>query len=234
MTCGFGTDSKLEQLTYGLIRFANLQGGASNLIDPDLPGSPLDPSQYRLTTEEGLIYDIDQSFGIRKITEPNGQFLIYSSVGIVHSTGVKTNPLGHITSRTYDPRGNTLTERDSLGAITTMSYDGKNQLLTQVDAAGRNVMRNVYASLGTQLRSTQDALGHLTRFGYDSGQGSGESGELLAIVDALNQSTRFEVNANGWRSAEARRAGPSNDLQPRRHGPRNPRNPHPHQRSRHT
>jgi len=84
-----GTDSKLEQLTYGLIRFANLQGGASNLIDPDLPGSPLDPSQYRLTTEEGLIYDIDQSFGIRKITEPNGQFLIYSSVGIVHSTGVK-------------------------------------------------------------------------------------------------------------------------------------------------
>ena len=63
-------------------------------------------------------------------------------------------------------------------------------------------MRNVYASLGTQLRSTQDALGHLTRFGYDSGQGSGESGELLAIVDALNQSIRFEVNANGWRSAE--------------------------------
>jgi RHS repeat-associated protein len=114
----------------------------------------------------------------------------------------ETNPLGHTTTRTFDPRGNVLTETDPLGAVTTMTYDAKNQLLTQVDAASRPVMCNIYSTVGLYLRESKDALGNATTFGYDTGIGSGETGELKSMRDALGHGVSYEINAKGWRIAE--------------------------------
>jgi RHS repeat-associated protein len=113
-----------------------------------------------------------------------------------------TDPLLHVTKRTFDARGNVLTETNPLGQKTTRTYDDKNNLLTQVDALGRMMASNAYHAYNGKLVMTQDALGNVTTFGYDSGLGSGGTGELTGIVDAGNHVTRYEMNFYGHRARE--------------------------------
>ena len=77
-----GTDSTLEQVDFGNVRIVN-----NNIVDLGAPGVPIDPDNYRLTTPEGLVFDLDQNFGIRQVTEPNDSTLTFSNSGIVHSQG---------------------------------------------------------------------------------------------------------------------------------------------------
>ena len=52
---------------------------------------PVDPRNYKLTTEDGMVYELDQQFGIKKITDQAGNTITYSKTGIVHSSGVKVD-----------------------------------------------------------------------------------------------------------------------------------------------
>lgn len=342
-----GTDSTLAQTDYGLVRVATIAGsGVYNIVDPESPDTPIDPRHYRLTTPEGVIYDLDQSFGVTKITEPNGNTLTYSRDGVRHSTGVgvdfvrdalgriekillpdgnelkygydtngdlrsfadqldqtsryeynnaafphyltdivdprgikvarneydddgrlvatidadghrieythdivgrreqirdrmgrmqsfvyddngwvlsetnalgettahtydgdgneltRTDHLGHTTTWTYDARGNRLTERNAAGELTTSTYDGRNNLLTQVDALGHTVIASTYDARAATLTELRDALGNVTRFGYDTGVGSNQSGELKSMTDALGHTTSYQIDYRGWRYGE--------------------------------
>ena len=118
-----------------------------------------------------------------------------------------TDPLNHVTRRTFDARGNLLTETNPLGQKVTRTYDGRNNLLTQVDALGRTVASNSYHAYNGKLVLTQDALGNVTTFGYDSGLGTGGTGDLTGIVDAANGTTRYELNFFGHRFRETDPAG---------------------------
>lgn len=349
-----GTDSKLEQTSFGLLRVATTAGSdVYNLVDVGNPTEPVDPDEYRLTTPEGVVYELDQHFGIRRVIEPGGQSLTYSAAGIVHSTGVgvqfirdaqdriqeivlpdgqvlfytytaagdlesftdpvasttrftydlvafphyltaiddpgnvqvlrneydddgrlvatidaeghrieydhdidgrtetvrdrrgnpttyvyddhgrvlaetnalgetirrsydadgnvltETDPLGHTTTYTYDARGNRLTETNPLGETNASTYDARNNLLTQVDALGRTVLRNTYRPNSSFLSELQDATDAITRFGYDVGITSGQTGELTTLVDAAGAVTRYELDGanRGWRVAEVDAAG---------------------------
>ena len=113
-----------------------------------------------------------------------------------------TDPLNHVTKRTFDARGNLLAETNPLGQKVTRTYDDKNNLLTQVDSLGRVVASNAYHAYNGKLVMTQDALGGVTTFGYDSGLGSGGTGELSGMVDANNHTTRYEMNFFGHRFRE--------------------------------
>lgn len=342
-----GTDSRLEQTDYGLLRVATIAGSeVANLIDLSEPGEPVDPRNYRLTTAEGVIYEIDQDFGVRRVVEPSGNSLTYSAAGIRHSSGVgidfvrdgqgrirdlvlpdgeiisytytaagdleamvdqidqvtrfayqfariphyltevvdprgvravrneydddgrlvatidadgrrieythnvagrtqqvrdrrgnlrtfvydangwvlsETNALGETTQRTYDgdgnvlsltdptgrttqwtydARGNRLSERNGLGQVTTMTYNAANGLLTEADALGNVLITNTFNSRTNAMLSTRDALGNTTIFSYDSGIGSGETGEPLGVTDARGRVTRYEVDVRGRRLAE--------------------------------
>jgi RHS repeat-associated protein len=123
-----------------------------------------------------------------------------------------TDPLGHVTRRSFDPRGNVLTETNALGQTITRTYDERNNLLTQTDALGRVVATNGYNAYTGKLVMTQDALGQLTSFGYDSGIGSGGTGELTGVTDAGNQQTRYELNFFGQRFREIDPAGNKTDF----------------------
>jgi len=390
-----GTDSALEQTDYGPLRVTEVAGsGVSHLVDADNPGMPVDPRHYRLTTPEGVIYDLDQFFGIRKVTEPSGNTLSYSSDGIVHSSGVgvqfvrdpatnriteivlpdgkvlsygytpagdldlmadqllqttryayepraatnprfkhylrdiidargvrvsrneyideqgcttnpadpcdptralrlwktidadgneivythditgqveqvrdrrgflktyeyddsgrvlsetnalnettlhsydadgneltRTDPLGHTTASAYDVRGNKVAEVGPTGQRTEMEYDGRNALTVQrecldpvaIPVAGvgattpsapcanhRPTIRNTYRPETGALTITKDALGHETRFTYDSGSGSGQTGELTDTYDALNHRTHYGIDYRGWRTSETNALG---------------------------
>ncbi|MEO8159926.1 MAG: RHS repeat-associated core domain-containing protein [Arenimonas sp.] len=113
-----------------------------------------------------------------------------------------TDPLGHVTRRSFDPRGNLLAETDPLGHTTRRTFDDRNNGLSQTDALGRVVATNGYNAYNGKLVMTQDALGQLTSFGYDSGIGSGGTGELTGIVDAAGSRTRYEMNFFGHRARE--------------------------------
>ncbi|MFA6984719.1 MAG: Ig-like domain-containing protein [Arenimonas sp.] len=123
----------------------------------------------------------------------------YDSNGNELST---TDPLGHVTVRTFDPRGNVLTETDATGHKTRHTYNERNNELTQTDALDRVVVTNGYNAYTGRLVMTQNALGELTSFGFDSGIGSGGTGELIGITDAANQQTRYKINFFGHRYRE--------------------------------
>jgi RHS repeat-associated protein len=123
-----------------------------------------------------------------------------------------TDPLGHVTRRNFDPRGNVLTETNALGQTITRTYDERNNPLTQTDALGRVVATNGYNAYTGKLVMTQDALGQLTSFGYDSGIGSGGTGELTGIIDAANNHTGYELNFFGHRFREIDPAGNQTDF----------------------
>ena len=76
------TSMSLRQTTYGLVRIAN-----NNLIEPGDPTAPVDPRTYELTTDEGVVYALDQDFGITRIADTHGNTLTYSDTGILHSGG---------------------------------------------------------------------------------------------------------------------------------------------------
>ncbi len=68
------------------------------------------------------------------------------------------------------------------------------------------------------LTSTTNALDEVTRFGYDAGIGSGGSGELNRMTDALGQVARYIIdseldatNGRGWRVAEIDAMGTRTD-----------------------
>ncbi|HEV8298910.1 MAG TPA: putative Ig domain-containing protein, partial [Acidimicrobiales bacterium] len=83
------TFSTLEQTDYGLLKLATIAGSpVTHLVEIDTPNVPADPRHYKLTTVEGMVYELDQRFGITRIVEPNGNTLTYSPSGIEHSTGV--------------------------------------------------------------------------------------------------------------------------------------------------
>ena len=79
-----GTHTQLASVDIVQLHYSN---GA--LLDILNTLDPMDPSRYRLTTDEGMIYELDQKFGLRQITEPDGQTLTFTQDAITHSLGAK-------------------------------------------------------------------------------------------------------------------------------------------------
>ncbi len=350
-----GTDSTLEQSSYGLLRLQTIAGfpGMMTLIDLSSAEAPVDPSVYTLTLPEGLVYELDQDFGIRRVVDLDGNFLEYSEGGVEHSSGIgidferdaqgriealvlpdgerieyaysaagdllaardqlglattfeygyalaphyltriydarnlpvarnefdddgrlvasidaqgyriefdhqipqrlervrdrrgnfttysydeegrvltETNALNQTITRTYDNDGNVLTETDALDRVRTMTWDergnqltetndlgqtdtrtynARNQLPTEVDDLERRVIKNQYNPFNGALIRTENALDQATLFSYDSGIGSGETGELVGISDPLGRATGYTLDAagRGWRVRETDAVG---------------------------
>ena len=142
----------------------------------------LDPQAYRLTTREGVIYDYDQSFGLQKVTDLNGNTVTFTRDGIRHSSGVEIK-----------------FTRDAQGRITKITDPTGHDLLYNYDAAGDLIGATDRTALTTQFRylpATQrahylneiiDPLGRRavkTEYGPD--------GRIVAIIDA--QGNRQEQN----------------------------------------
>jgi len=183
------------------------------------------PSQYRLTTRSGFVYDLDQDFGVSKVTDPNGNTLTYSDDGIVHSDGKRVDfvrdalgrvtqvidPMGRALNYNYDENGDlrAAIERDS--ATTTFTYNQRHGLLDVIDPLGRNLVRNIYDDQG-RLVAQQDSDGFRTEFTHNlTGRESvvtdrngntsflyyDENGYVTSQVDALGNTTNYTLDANG-------------------------------------
>ena len=181
------THGKLEQLSFGLLRVVELGDGSSNVADPDELNVPADPQLYRLTTAEGLVYEIDQGFGIKTITDQAGNTITYDRSGIRHSNG---RAIGFV--RDANDRIERITLPD--GEERRYDYSAAGDLSRATDAAGVFVD---YAYLPEArwphyLNRITDAIPHpIARHEYDA------QGRLVATTDANNQRIEYTHNLSG-------------------------------------
>jgi len=166
--------------------------------------APIDPNLYKLTTKGGYIYNLDQSFGITSVIDPNGNTLTYTNDGIFHSDGKSVlftrDGLGRITDVT-DPMGN----------IIQYQHDGNGDLQSVTDA-GTNVTQYTYAAQGCAsaagagsagaanachlLLDIIDPLGrNIVKNIYDTTPGN--EGRLIAQEDSAGNRTDFNHNIAG-------------------------------------
>jgi YD repeat-containing protein len=167
--------------------------------DPDL----FNASLFRLTTEDGTVYLIDQKTGVKTVTDTNNNVLTVSPNGITHSSGKSiaftrdaggrietiTDKLGHTTRFEYDGNGNVLRKVDAKGGTTSYTYDASDNVLTETNALGKTTTYT-YDSQGNRTSIT-DALGNTTAYTYNGLQ------QVLTITDALGHVTTNTYNAAG-------------------------------------
>jgi len=209
-------------------------GGPVQLLDlTNL--EPYTASAFRLTTNEGYQYTIDQKLGVTSITDPNQNEITIGPNGITHSAGRSVNFLrdsaGRIT-RITDPNGKailytynaagdlaTVTARDN--GVSTFTYDNAHQLITIKDPNGIEPVHNEYDASGRLIRQT-DAKGNVQtystnidgrtevvtdRLGKPTTFVYDDDGNILQKVDALGGITGYTYDSNGNMLSETNPAG---------------------------
>ena len=137
----------------------------------------LDPQAYRFTTKENLVYDYDQDFGLKKVTDLNGNTVTFTRDGIRHSSGVEikftrdaqgritkiTDPAGKDILYTYDANGDLATATDRTALTTQIRYltaaQRAHYLDEIIDPLGRRAVKTEYDASG-RIAAVIDALGN--------------------------------------------------------------------------
>jgi RHS repeat-associated protein len=177
--------------------------------DPDIFNSTL----FHLTTEDGRDYLIDQKGGVRKVTDPNGNYLTVDANGVTHSSGKSitftrdsegritqiTDPAGNTQTYTYDSNGDLVSYKDRENNVSTYTYNSTHGLLKLTDPRGLQPIRNEYDDSGRLLSHT-DAFGKKIQYEHDLAARSD------VITDRLGNQTRYEYDAHGniLRSVDAK------------------------------
>jgi len=148
---------------------------------------PFNPENYRITTKEGMVYDINQTLGVTRIEDRNGNTLEIGDNGIVSrdSAGALVkevvfyrnaegritsvvDPLGNAFSYLYDVDGRLTQTIDQQGNETDFIYQGSSHLLDDVMTPGGCFpLKNIFDVDGN-LVERQDAAGNSTTYTYDT------------------------------------------------------------------
>jgi RHS repeat-associated protein len=159
---------------------------------------------FRLTTQEGLVFVIDQQGGVRSMSDPNGNTLTINANGITHSSGKSisftrdaqgrithiTDPAGNVMAYSYDANGDLISYRDSENNTTTFTYNSSHYLLAINDPRGLQPIRNEYDDEGRLLSHT-DAFGKKLTYTHNLGT------RQETVTDRVGNLTLYEYDANG-------------------------------------
>ncbi|CCI34563.1 putative Ig domain-containing protein [Microcystis sp. T1-4] len=146
------------------------------------------PSQYKLTTKDGTVYNYDQNFGLIDVTDRNGNKLTFSDEGITSSTGAEIDfirdaqgriteiidPDGKSIKYVYDSNGDLIEVIDRTNNTTELVYDDPNRqhFLTEIiDPLGRSATRTEYDKNG-QISKIIDANGNELNITFDNATNS--------------------------------------------------------------
>ncbi|MCA2837876.1 MAG: putative Ig domain-containing protein, partial [Microcystis sp. M078S1] len=146
------------------------------------------PSQYKLTTKDGTVYNYDQNFGLIDVTDRNGNKLTFSDEGIISSTGAEIDfirdaqgriteiidPDGKSIKYVYDSNGDLIEVIDRTNNTTELVYDDPNRqhFLTEIiDPLGRSATRTEYDDKG-QISKIIDANGNELNITFDNATNS--------------------------------------------------------------
>jgi RHS repeat-associated protein len=104
-----------------------------------------------------------------------------------------TDPLGNVTTNTYDANGNLLTtttpkpDSSTPASVTTFTYDSKGELLTITDPLNNPTTLSYYTT--GLLHTATDGQNNVTTFNYDG------RGNRTDVYDALNNHTAFTYDS---------------------------------------
>lgn len=131
-----------------------------------------------------------------------------------HVVTTATDPLGHVTSYTYDQNGKLLSKKDALGQITSYGYDSFGELTSITDASGSisrieyDAHGNVNAAIDPALNQRSfeyDLLGRATAIVDPLGRRTtmqySDLGRLVSVTEPNGNVTRYEYDAAGNRTA---------------------------------
>ncbi len=132
------------------------------------------PDDYRLTTKDGLTYHYNQTAGLQKITDRNGNTVTFQPDGIFHSSGVSIQFV-------RDPRGRIKEILDPAGNKLVYSYDAAGDLRQFSDQANLTTQYAYLTNPAHFLETIVDPQGkRVLRAEFDT------AGRLVATTDALN------------------------------------------------
>ncbi|MFY0640988.1 MAG: hypothetical protein JXR16_08080 [Bermanella sp.] len=167
-------------------------------------------SQYKLTTKQGYVYELDQNFGIKTVIDPNGHQLTYTENGIQHSNGkgitFDRDAQGRI-SGLVDPNGNKVMnyEYDSNGNLrfakdasaleeggngVEYTYTLDHNIIDIIDPLGRPLVKNLYDDDG-RLIGQEDANGNIKTFNHNIDE------RTSIVTDLDGRSTLFNYDEKG-------------------------------------
>ncbi|MDR2712674.1 MAG: InlB B-repeat-containing protein [Clostridiales bacterium] len=165
---------------------------------------PYNPTGYRLTTVDGMIYVFNANGDVESIKDSLGNIITINKNGVYHSDGKsilfqrdKENRITKITGPTgqevlygYNTAGDLVSFMDVGKEITKFSYNNKHFLKDIIDPRGVRVARNEYDDDG-RLTATVDADGNRMEFDHDI------EGRRSSITDRLGYVTQFVYDSRG-------------------------------------
>ncbi|TAE40439.1 MAG: DUF4114 domain-containing protein [Oscillatoriales cyanobacterium] len=163
---------------------------------------------YILTTQEGLVYEIDAKSGdLLTATDSNGNKLSFSDAGIVSSTGKSVvferdaagrivgvvDPDGQKVKYEYDAKGDLIAVKDRENNRTQFKYEDADRphFLTEViDPLGRSGVKTEYDEKG-RLKQMVDANGSAVELIYDP------NNSLQKVKDVFGKETTYIYDVRG-------------------------------------
>lgn len=180
-----GTDAELEVVNMSGIYFRYVlnENDQAEYMALDSSGDPWSPTLFRLTTSDGVVYEIHRDEGLRSITDLEGNSLSYASDGISHSSGERI-------AFTRDGQGRITTATDPDGGVVTYAYDAAGDLISVTDREGGTVHYTYddYHNL-TEVRDEEGRIP--AKYFYD------EDGRLIAQEDANGNRINYDHDIDG-------------------------------------
>ncbi|MCD6258509.1 MAG: RHS repeat protein, partial [Helicobacteraceae bacterium] len=216
-----GSEAKLETLDASDTIAMN---SAGEIIDANTL-APYNPTRYRLTLSNGMVYEIDQTSGLELVKDLRDNTLTYNDDGIISSKGesltftrdaqgriVKVTDLsGRSMLYSYNEAGDLISATDPLNLTSEYSYDENHRILEYKDASGQSIATNTYDESGRLIRSV-DANGNAVEFTHNL-DGNEEivkdklgnitlytyddAGNILSLTNAEGETTSHTYDANG-------------------------------------
>ncbi|MHB8845004.1 MAG: RHS repeat-associated core domain-containing protein [Nitrospirota bacterium] len=224
-----GTTSTLAPKNAPLLYVAN-----DRLLDLDTL-EPYDPQGYVLTDKDGMVYDLDQSFGVRSATDKNGNTVTYTKDGVNHSAGTGVSfvrdgkgriaqikgPDGSTVSYAYNSKDELVSVTDQSGNVTTYTYNRSHGLTSIKDPRGVTPVKNEYDNSGRLIAHT-DSYGKRIEYTHDiAGRQEvvkdrngnltvfiyDEKGRVLQKTDPQGNITSFTYDTYGNKTSETNPLG---------------------------
>ncbi len=189
-----GSESKLEVIDASDSVAMN---GSGEIIDSNTLAS-YDPSLYRLTLPNGMIYEVSENLGLKKVKDLREDTLTYNNDGIQSSRGESltferdsqnritkiTDLMGKSMTYHYDANDDLDYVIDQMGQTTTYTYQAGHLLEEYFDPSGLRLTKNIYDESG-RLIQTLDAEGNVVEFTHDL------DGKEEIITDKLGRISLF-------------------------------------------
>jgi YD repeat-containing protein len=159
-----------------------------------LTGEGINPSYYLLTMPDGSVYEYDQSAGLKKITDTNGNTVVFTATSIAHSGGrvitLERDGAGRITAIRL-PEGNVGVRYryNANGELVEVKQVTKNEPVEQALTSKISYLSSPAHFLYEYVDANDNKA---VKNEYDA------SGRLISITDAKGIPTRQEFNLENF------------------------------------